>query len=322
MATVPSRILILGATGNIGQFITKNILHARPNNAKVTILTSENTVSSKAALINGWKDAGASVITGDITKAADVAAAYRGIDTVVSCVGRAVLDQQKELIRLAEESGTVQWFFPSEYGTDIEHNSKSPTERPHQMKLAIRKYIREHTKRLKVTYVVVGPYFEMWVDGGTCSDQIGGFKVEKGEAFLIGDGQGRIAFTSMQDTGKAVVAALRHPELSYGKALKISSFVVTPSQVLSEFEKQLGRKFTVKYIPLESLERTEAEFWEAGNPIATIATLRRIWAAGGTLYDKWDNDTIGLTSTDSLEGIIKSYLEEKGHLSGSQGEKL
>lgn len=198
MTFIPSHVLIFGATGNIGRFITNKILQSKPNISKITIFTSANTLSTKTALINGWKSAGASVITGDITNATDIANAYQGVDTVISCVGRAVLDQQQELVRLAEESGSVQWFFPSEYGTDIEHGPQSATEKPHQMKLAIRKYIREQTKRLKVTYVVTGPYFEMWLDD-TCADQIGGFNIEKNEATLIGDGEGKIAFTTMEE---------------------------------------------------------------------------------------------------------------------------
>lgn len=198
MTFVPSHVLIFGATGNIGQFITNKVLQSKPNISRITIFTSANTISTKTALVNGWKSAGASVIAGDITNATDIANAYQGVDTVISCVGRAVLDQQKELIRLAEESGSVQWFFPSEYGTDIEHGPQSATEKPHQMKLGIRKYIREHTKRLKVTYVVVGPYFEMWLDD-SFADQIGGFNLKKHEATLIGDGEGKIAFTTMEE---------------------------------------------------------------------------------------------------------------------------
>lgn len=199
MPSIPSHVLIFGATGNIGRFITNSIVKAKPNISKITVFTSANTVSSKASLINGWKSAGVSVLVGDITKASDVTDAYDGVDTVISCVGRGVLDQQRELIRLAEESQSVQWFFPSEYGTDIEHNSKSAAEKPHQMKLAVRKYVRDHTKRLKVTYIVVGPYFEMWVDEGPWVDQLGGLDIKKNTASVIGDGNGRIGFTTMEE---------------------------------------------------------------------------------------------------------------------------
>lgn len=199
MASPRLSVLVIGATGNIGDFITSSLIEAKDAFSKITVFTSEATLSSKAELLNKWKAAGVHVVTGDVTNAADITRAYSGIEVVISCVGRAVLDQQQELIRLAEESESVQWFFPSEYGTDIEHNEKSSSERPHQIKLAVRKYIREHTKRLRVTYVVVGPYFELWLGGGTSMNQIGGFDLENNKAVLIGDGEGKIAFTTMSE---------------------------------------------------------------------------------------------------------------------------
>ena len=199
MSSPKLSVLVIGATGNIGNFITSSLIDAKNDFSKITVFTSEATLSSKVELLNKWKAAGVHVVTGDVTNPADITRAYSGIEVVISCVGRAVLDQQQELIRLAEESESVQWFLPSEYGTDIEHNNKSSNERPHQVKLGVRKYIREHTKRLRVTYVVVGPYFEMWLGGGTSIDQIGGFDLENNKAVLIGDGEGKIGFTTMSE---------------------------------------------------------------------------------------------------------------------------
>lgn len=95
--------------------------------------------------------------------------------------------------------------------------------------------------------------------------------------------------------------------------MKIASFVVTPNQVLAEFEKQLQVKFKVSSITTEQLASTETQLWKEGNPIAALATLRRIWASGGTLYDKWDNEAIKLNedTTDSLEVAIKKFLQEE-----------
>ena len=94
------------------------------------------------------------------------------------------------------------------------------------------------------------------------------------------------------------MASLRHPEASFGKALKVQSFVVTPKTVLAEYEKQTGAKWKVTYTPLKDLEQLETKLWGEGNPKATGATLRRIWAEGGTLYTKNDNSVIGLDSKD------------------------
>ena len=193
----PSNILIFGGTGTIGRYITASILRAKPAFNRVTLFTSANTAATKTALLDKWKSEGLSVIVGNIESESDVAAAYQGTDTVVSAVGRGGLQLQLNLLRLAEKSESVQWFLPSEYGTDIEHNEKSPNEKPHQLKLQVRKLVRDEIKRLKVTYVVTGPYFDMWVNALPGVEKAGGFVPEKKEAYVIEGGNGKIGFTTM-----------------------------------------------------------------------------------------------------------------------------
>lgn len=106
------------------------------------------------------------------------------------------------------------------------------------------------------------------------------------------------------------MAALHHPEASFNKALKVQSFVVTPKEILAEFEKQTGEQWSVSYTSLQALKDAEAKAWDEGKGIATIYTLRRIWAEGGTLYEKSDNDVIGLKDSDleTLEDAIRRGL--------------
>ncbi len=194
-----SKILIFGGTGTIGRYITTALLRSRLSSQEIVLFTSRNGAHTKAKLIDGWKELGLSVIVGDLTSNIDVAAAYEGVDTVISAVGRSGLQHQINLLRLAEESGSVKWFLPSEYGTDIEHNDKSPNERPHQLKLQVRKYIRENLKRVKVTYVVTGPYFDMWVDTHEGAEIAGGFIPKEKRAYVIEDGNGKIGFCTMPE---------------------------------------------------------------------------------------------------------------------------
>ena len=121
----------------------------------------------------------------------------------------------------------------------------------------------------------------------------------------------RTRTNAISSVGKFVVATLRHPEESFGKALKVQSFVVTPKQVLDEYEKQTKAKWTVSSASLEDIRKLEARAWEAGDPKAAGATLRRIWAEGGTLYPKTDNALIGVGAqdVDSLETAVKRALE-------------
>lgn len=310
MAFSPSSILIFGATGNIGQYITNAILAAQPSFNKVTIFTSPATLASKAVLLNSWKAKGLSIIAGDARNPSDIASAYTGVDTVVSCFGREALMLQIELLRIAEEAG-IKWFFPSEYGTDIEYNASSATEKPHQMKLAVRKFVRENVKNMKVTYLVTGPYIDMYFGMIPTAHSAGGWDPKTKEAVLLGDGEGRVGFCTMADVGKLLVASLHHPEASLNRALKVQSFVVTPKEITAEFERQTGGEpWKVSYTPLDELKQLEAKAWEEGKPLATVYTLRRIWTEGGTLYAKTDNESIGLKpeDMDSLELAVKQFL--------------
>ncbi|EHK20770.1 uncharacterized protein TRIVIDRAFT_49722 [Trichoderma virens Gv29-8] len=309
----PLHILAFGATGNIGKHIIDQLIRAKPAFPKISIFTSPNTVATKPELLSQWKAAGVSVIVGDITNSEDVKNAYHDVDTAISCLGRGALEHQFELIRLADESESVRWFFPSEYGTDPDHDPSSALEKPHQFKRRVRKTFTEQVKNLKPTYLVVGPYIEMWVDGDGLKDAFGGFDVKNKEATLLGDGEQPIGFTAMEDVGKALVAALQRPEISFGKVLKIASFTKSPNQILAEYEKQLGHKLNAKYVTLDEVRSFEKKYWDEGNPRAVVGTLRRIWATGGAVYDKLDNEALGLNENQlqSLEEAVGNRLEGK-----------
>lgn len=98
-----------------------------------------------------------------------------------------------------------------------------------------------------------------------------------------------------------------------GKALKVNSFEVTSNQVLAEYEKQTGSKWKVSYVPLTKLRGVEKKLWEEKDPRATVLCLRRIWAEGGTLYDKIDNEALGLKREDleAMETVLKRRLEKR-----------
>jgi hypothetical protein len=199
---LPSNILIIGATGAIGRHITDAIVTAEPPIAqRVSILTSPETVSNPAKqdLLSSWTARGLTVLTGDLGNIADVTKAYDGVDTVISCLGRGAILRQIKLLELAEQSQSVQWFFPSEYGTDIEYDASSANEIPHQGKLEVRKFIREHVSRVKCTYLVTGPYIDMFVNIPSKEPEAGGFDVSSRRAVVVGSGDDPVGFTSMPE---------------------------------------------------------------------------------------------------------------------------
>lgn len=100
------------------------------------------------------------------------------------------------------EKSLVKRFFPSEFGTDIEYGPESIHEIPYQQKLKVTDALRK-TSRLEYACIVTGPY----ADGvepaffGPCAAalEIGSYEVKTKTAILIGDGTGKISFTSPQE---------------------------------------------------------------------------------------------------------------------------
>ena len=234
-----------------------------------------------------------------------------GYDTVISALGRNAILAQIPLLKIASASPNIKYFYPSEYGTDIEYGPSSVHEKPHQLKQQVRKFIRENLKELKITYLVTGPYSDLFFAPNKDS-RIGSFDVGQKKATLLGTGQEKISFTTMRDVGRLLVAALKTPTTDQERVLRVNSFTTSGKEALVEFEKQSGVKWHVSLTSLEELKELEQQAWEQDWPSKTPLTLRRIWTEGGTLYDTRDNNKIGFdegleTLQDQVRDIIAKY---------------
>lgn len=105
---------------------------------------------------------------------------------------------------------------------------------------------------------------------------------------------------------------MRNPAASRNRALIVNSFTTTPNEILAEFERQTGSRWTVEYTPLDELRKLEEAAWEKGDPYATGYTLRRIWTEGGTLYQSNDNGEINVGAPDleTLADAVKSVVSK------------
>ncbi|KXS98408.1 hypothetical protein AC578_1767 [Pseudocercospora eumusae] len=309
MAPVSKKVLVLGGTGVIGKILLDTLLAAKDEFERIGLFTSPETCAKKAGLINSFKSRGAEVLVGDLDNDNDVRKAYEGFDTVVSALGRTAIEKQCNLISLAEQSPSIVRFIPSEFGTDIAFNASSATEKPHQAKLKVRAFLESDTgRRLTYTFIVTGPFADLYVGSMANEPQLGSFDVQSKHAVLLGDGDGKIALTTMADCGRALLGVLQHPEACDGKAVIVHSFITTPHATLREFERQMNAKWSLDYTSLADLRALEDQAWAQSNPLAALYTLRRIWTEGSTLYSKIDNEAIGLAKTDTLEMVVQAAV--------------
>lgn len=88
----------------------------------------------------------------------------------------------------------------------------------------------------------------------------------------------------------------------------MNSFTTTDSEILKEYEKQTGGEpWKVSYTSVDTLKKLEKEAYDAEKPYAVIFTLKRIWAEGGTLYEKRDNYLI--EAEDVMESLADAVAE-------------
>ena len=75
---MPQNVLIIGATGIIGRYITAAIVSAKSNFGRISILTSPKTIAEKVEEIATLESNGVQIKSGSLDDEANVKAAYDG----------------------------------------------------------------------------------------------------------------------------------------------------------------------------------------------------------------------------------------------------
>lgn len=195
----PTNILILGATGSIGKYITRAIVEAKLHFGRICVYTSRKTIYEKVKDIAALETCGVEIYIGDLADEEAVKEVLLDgkIDTIISCVGRAAIEKQIPIITWADQCGVTR-FFASEFGTDVDYFPESKFEPPHQGKLTVREHMKT-CRSMEYTYLVTGPYSDLYLGSPGDIPEIGGFDVKKRRAWLLGNGNGPVSFTAMDE---------------------------------------------------------------------------------------------------------------------------
>jgi uncharacterized protein YbjT (DUF2867 family) len=79
MSAIKENLLVLGATGYIGNYIIDKILDAKDSFERIAVFTSQNTLDTKPELVNSLKERGADIIIGDSFNETDILKAFQGL---------------------------------------------------------------------------------------------------------------------------------------------------------------------------------------------------------------------------------------------------
>ncbi|KAI8021941.1 Leucoanthocyanidin reductase [Camellia lanceoleosa] len=226
-------VLIVGATGFIGQFIAEASLHAdRPTYLLV------RSVGSKT--IKTLQDKGAKVIHGVIKDQEFMEKILKEhkIDIVISAIGGANILDQLTLVHAIKAVGTIKRFLPSEFGHDVDRaDPVEPGLTMYNEKRRVRRLIEECG--VPYTYICCNsiaswPYY----DNTHPSEVIPPLD----EFQIYGDGNVKAYFVAGSDIGKFTIKTVDDIRtLNKSVHFRPSCNFLNINELASLWEKKIGR---------------------------------------------------------------------------------
>lgn len=221
-------ILLVGATGNLGGLIARALL---AKGAKLRLLVRPGSRVKLSADV-----AAASEII------EDEAGAFDGVYTVVSAVQggpETIVDAQLKFLRAARAAGARR-FIPSSFSFNFFGLSEGENFNSDWRREFARR-AEEERGTVEVVHVLNGCFLDMGVLFGF----LGAFDLKKGEAYLWGDGNNKMEFTTYADTAAYTAeAALAEEPLS--REFFVAGESLTFNELVNETAAGLGRPITVK----------------------------------------------------------------------------
>lgn len=243
-------ILIVGATGQLGGMITRQLL---AQGKTVRILVRPNSPWAAladigvAATVPALVAAGAQPVAGDLKDPAFLAAACAGIDTVITTANAAMrggednfesvdLHGTKNLIDAAQAAGVRHFIYTSAAGSAPDH--------PNPL-FAAKGQCEAYLQASGMAYTTLkpGPFMEIWI-----GSIIGGPLAAGQPVTLVGEGARKQAFVAMADVVAYALAAVENPRADNQEILIAGAPPASWRDAVAAVEQVCGRSIPVRYV--------------------------------------------------------------------------
>jgi nucleoside-diphosphate-sugar epimerase len=221
-------VLLIGAAGSLGGMIARELLAQGANLRLLVRSSSHSKIRAEIAAKSEVVDDGPGI--------------FDGVHTVVSAVQGGtgtIVEAQLGWLRAAREAG-VRRFIASDYsmnlfGLDDGDNIHSDFRRE------FARLAEAERGDVELVHLLNGAF----LDRGVLFGFLGAFDLDKGEAYLWGDGEVKMEFTTFADTA-AYAAAAAVDERTVPEKLYVAGNVLTFGELVAAAEAGLGRAITVK----------------------------------------------------------------------------
>ncbi|EYU32912.1 hypothetical protein ABFS82_03G060700 [Erythranthe guttata] len=303
-----SKILIIGGTGYIGKFVVEaSAKSGHPTFA----LFRESTIADpvKGKIVEGFKNSGVTILTGDLYDHESLVKAIKQVDVVISTVGSFQLADQDKIIAAIKESGNIKRFFPSEFGNDVDRTrAVEPAKSTFDIKVKIRRAIE--AEGIPYTYVSSN-YFAGY---SLPSFAQPGFATSppRDKVIILGDGNPKAVFNHEQDIGTYTIKAVDDPR-TLNKILYIKPPKNTYSfnELVSLWEKKIGKTLEKEYVSEEQLLK---QIEESPIPVNIILAINHsIFVKGDQTYFEIE-PSFGVEASELYPDVeyttVEKYLDQ------------
>ncbi|WOL15077.1 isoflavone reductase-like protein [Canna indica] len=249
MAAEKSKILIIGGTGYIGKFVVA----AAARLGHPTFALVRDTAPSdpaKAKLLDDFKASGVTLLQGDLYDQESLVKAIKQVDVVISTVGFGQIVDQSKILDAIKEAGNIKRFFPSEFGNDVD---RLHAVDPAKSTLELKAQFRRKVEASGIPYTFVSSNFFAGYFLPTIG-QAGATGLPTDKVTILADGNVKGIFVDEVDIGTYTVKAADDPRtLNKILYLRPSANTLTHNELVSLWEKKVGKTFERVYVPEEEV---------------------------------------------------------------------
>nr|AHA90808.1 allylphenol synthase 2 [Piper regnellii] len=244
-----SKILFIGGTGYLGKFLVQA---STKLGHPTFLLIREGSASdpAKAALLDGFKADGVTVVHGDVDNHESLVKAIKQVDVVVSTLGTLQASEQVKIIDAIKEAGNVKRYLPSEFGNDVDRTS---AVEPLKSVFAAKSQIRRAVEASGIPYTFVSSNFFAGYFLPSFG-QIGGTAPPRDKVVILGDGNAKAVLNSEEDIATFAIKTLDDPR-TLNKILYIrpAANTVSFNELVALWEKKIGKTLEKTYMPEEEV---------------------------------------------------------------------
>jgi len=283
-------VLIVGATGNLGKYITLECL-MQPN-LLVNILVRDPNKDNQ--LCYHVQQVGGKCLIGDITKPETIKDCTKGIHTVISAVigdNETVIEGQKNLLEDALKNG-VKRFVPSDFSFYIFNQKKG-----------------DHyftTQRLEFKELLdKSPIKHLHVSNGFFMETYFCLNVDK---FVYwGDIDQKFDLTCQDDVARYLAAAISNPDRD--GELNIVGSELSTREIVEIFNRNTGKNWpAVCAGTIEDLKKQIQEHKQQGNWLEAVQLgyALAVYSGSGKIHNKHNDEFPDIKPT-TLEDYVQKY---------------